>query len=168
MNKKIAIFGHREIAKGDNLEISVNKIFVQNINNGNKCFLFGSRSKFNDLCYNIILQLQKEYSDIKKVGYLCSNEIAFTLEEKLRYEKYNSRYENIKTYEEIKQFEFENRNLYIERNKKMIDDADICVFYYKKSLLNPQNKFGYKTKSGTQIALEYAKLKNKEIIIINK
>ena len=77
------------------------------------------------------------------------------------------RIKKYRVYEHIKQFEFENKNLYIERNAKMIDDADICIFYYKENNIMPKNKFGVKTNSGTKIALEYAKSKNKEIIIIN-
>ena len=43
---------------------------------------------------------------------------------------------------------------YIERNELMINDSDYCVFYIDKKT---------KYKSGTKIAHEYAKSKNKNI-----
>lgn len=172
MNKKIAVFGHRKIDKEDKnyLESSTLSIFEEFILMGDKTFLFGSNSEFNDLCYITITNLQSKYSGVKRIGYLCASEIAFTLEEKDNYIKYiekgNSKGKNIKIYEHIKQFEFENINLYIERNKKMIDDADVCIFYYKQNKETKNHK-GQITNSGTKIALEYAEFKNKEIIIIN-
>ena len=173
MDKKCAIFGHRKIDEEDKnyLDSKVFTTFEQFINRGDKTFLFGSNSDFNDLCYSTITNLQTKYTGVERIGYLCASEIAFTLDEKDNYFKYIERVKakgkDIKTYEDIKQFDFENRNLYIERNKKMIDDADICIFYYKEGKKTKNNN-GEITNSGTKIALEYAKLKNKEIFIINK
>jgi len=172
MNKKIAVFGHRKIDEGDKdyLNNQLNLTFEQLINMGDKTYLFGSNSEFNDLCYKIITNFQNKYTNIERIGYLCAKEIAFTNEEQGRYlnfiKKSKSKGINIEIYEDIKQFDFDAKNLYIERNKKMIDDADICIFYYKQKFLVKNSK-GEITNSGTKIAFEYAKLKNKEIVVIN-
>ena len=47
--------------------------------------------------------------------------------------------------------------------KKMIDDADICIFYYKKCT-KVKNTKGEITNSGTKIALEYAKSKIRKLL----
>ncbi len=173
MSKKCAIFGHRKIDKEDKLylEDRLHETFKTLIDKGYSIFLFGSKSEFDDLCYKTITNLKDLYTDIKRIGYLYAMENAFTKEEydnyQLLYKGANNRLKNYKLYEKIKHFEFENSNLYIERNKKMIDDADICIFYYKENHLSPKNSLGNRTNSGTKIALEYAKSKNKEIIIVN-
>ena len=33
--------------------------------------MFGGRSKFNDLCYEVVAELQEKYPEIKRV-YVCS------------------------------------------------------------------------------------------------
>ena len=173
MNKKCAVIGHREVDKEDRryLQNELSILFNEMINSNCKTFLFGSNSEFNDLCYTMISDFQNKYTDIKRVGYLCAREIAFTLDEKIQYAKFieanKTKGINVKIYDTIKQFDFDDKNLYIERNKLMIDDADICVFYYKQKFLSKNNK-GKITNSGTKMALDYAKQINKAIIIINK
>lgn len=85
MNKKIAVFGHRKIDEGDKICLYNNlfTIFKQFIIGGDKIFLFGSNSEFNDLCYNIITEFQSKYSKIERIGYLCAAEIAFTLDKRI-------------------------------------------------------------------------------------
>ena len=77
MNKKIAVFGHRKIDKEDRnyLENSTLSTFEQFIFKGDKTFLFGSNSEFNDLCYNTIINLQSKYSDIR-YAYISSNALS--------------------------------------------------------------------------------------------
>lgn len=54
------------------------------------------------------------------------------------------------------------RGSYVERNQAMIDDSDICVFYYDENYLplrrknSPRDISDYQPKSGTRIAYEYA------------
>lgn len=51
----------------------------------------------------------------------------------------------------------------------MIDNSDVCVFYFNQNYFPPKrkssNKFlpEYQPKSGTAIAFAYAKQKNKQI-----
>ena len=63
----------------------------------------------------------------------------------------------VQEYEEIKRsdrVDSAGRASYIERNELMIDDSDYCIFY-----INENTKY----RSGTKIAHEYAKSKNKNI-----
>ena len=59
-----------------------------------------------------------------------------------------------------KEIENAGKYRYIERNQIMINKSEYCIFYYKEdySILN---------KSGTKLALEYAKRSKKNIVIIN-
>ena len=63
-----------------------------------------------------------------------------------------------------------NKNAYIMRNQEMIDNSDVCIFYYNKDYLPPkrrsQNRYlpDYQPKSGTAIAYAYATQKKKTII----
>ena len=75
MNKKIAIFGHRKIDEEDkefnyidNKTCAILKTFIDR---GDKIFLFGSKSEFDDLCYNTITNLKEIDTEIKRIGYLC-------------------------------------------------------------------------------------------------
>lgn len=63
-----------------------------------------------------------------------------------------------------------NKNAYITRNQKMIDNSDVCVFYYNKDYLPPKRKKSfigsYQPNSGTAIAYAYALRKKKTIFNI--
>ncbi len=58
---------------------------------------------------------------------------------------------------------------YVERNQDMINDSDICVFFYKEEY-KPEldNRYRPSGKSGTHLAYDYAKKKGKNIINIAK
>ena len=64
------------------------------------------------------------------------------------------------------------RASYVERNQAMINDSDICVFYYDENYKPQERKyskhcvFTYQPKSGTALAYKYAQQKKKEIINI--
>ena len=59
---------------------------------------------------------------------------------------------------------------YVERNQAMINDSDLCVFYYDENYKVDERKYSkrsfttYQPKSGTWLAYDYAKQKKKEII----
>ena len=61
---------------------------------------------------------------------------------------------------------------YIERNQAMIDDSDICIFYYDENYIPKQKRISNKSivglytskNSGTAIAYRYATQKAKHII----
>ena len=130
------------------------------IKSGVQNFIFGSHSQFNDLCYEIVSKLQKQYPFIKRIHY-C-----------LAYENYASAGINNLYEHEIDCESAINagKSAYIVRNKMMIDDSDLCVFYYDENYKPPRRKngkrdlFDYQPKSGTAVAHDYAVKKGKSIM----
>lgn len=119
-------------------------------------FLFGSKSEFNHECYQIIRELKRKYPHIKLIYVRAENRyLSNELEASLSFyydETYYSYYA-----------EDGGKYSYILRNEEMIDRSDYCVFYYNKGYLE-ERKGVIKTKSGTEMAYNYAKKLRKEVI----
>lgn len=109
-------------------------------NIGIEIFLFGSKSQFNDLCYDIITKFKKKYIFIKRVYVRAEYEIIGDDYKKYLLGKYESTYYPKNTIGA-------GKAVYIKRNFEMIDKSDYCIFYYDKSI---------QKRSGTKIAFEYA------------
>ena len=63
-----SFFGHRKIRETEKLKEQLYKtvetlIAVKQVNT----FLFGSKSRFNDLCYEVVSELKQRYPHIKRV-----------------------------------------------------------------------------------------------------
>jgi len=160
-----SFFGHRNVNVSEQLENNImNLVEYLIINNNCKYFCFGSKSKFDNLCFDIVTKLKKQYSYIVRINYRAENEDYFTDD-----------YKNflLKIYDEI----YFNDNLrklgklkYVVRNQAMIDDSDYCIFYYDENYKPPMRKkskrdlFEYQPKSGTKLAYDYAVNKHKKII----
>ena len=165
--KACCFIGHRNIQKNDSIELELHKIIETLIVNKNvSYFLFGSKSKFNDLCHLIVTKLKEKYSYIERIEYTCKSEDCLLEKDKNKWEEINKQLlknnSNLLFYDY--EFEFKNKYVagrasYIERNFSMIDDSFYCVFYCK---LNSN------VKSGTQIAYQYAIRKKKQIINVYK
>ena len=170
-HKVCSFFGHRDIDVNDNLK-QCTKDCIENliINHDVYTFLFGSKSKFNDLCHLIISELKEKYPNIKRIFYTCKSE-SCTLEiERKEKEKIYSQLLNKNIYLLGFEEEFEHKTKYqagkasyVERNMAMINDRDFCVFYYNKNYV-PLTK----TNSGTKTAYEYALRKNKNVFNVFK
>ena len=149
---KICSIGHRYIVV-TNLMIKFLTDFFENciLNENVSSFIFGSKSQFNDLCYDIVSNLEKKYPHIKRIYYMSYD---FELEERFK-DMYLEHYEDVLVPQKV----FKSGKLaYVKRNEAMIDDSDICLFYYNENSNN--------LKSGTKIAFEYAKKKKKKIVNI--
>lgn len=150
-NKTCSFIGHRKTVSTPQLEARLETVIKELIEkNGVTVFLFGSKSRFDDLCLAMITKLKERYPFIKRV-YVRS---MYPEIEKF-YEKYI-----LESYDETympKGVEKAGRAAYVERNQAMIDGSDFCVFYYDENY-RPE-----KRKSGTRIAYEYAKKKGKKI-----
>ena len=60
--------GHREIYETEALKLNIKSIIEQLIISDNiDTFLFGSKSCFNDLCYDVVTELQSKYPHIKRI-----------------------------------------------------------------------------------------------------
>lgn len=64
----VAFIGHRKINYSETLKEKVKKI-VENliINENADTFLFGSKSEFDTLCYEVVTELQAKYNLIRRV-----------------------------------------------------------------------------------------------------
>ena len=69
MSSHVCCFiGHREIEETDGLKNGLAALIEALIREeGVEVFLFGSRGRFNALCYEIVSRLQQKYPHIKRV-----------------------------------------------------------------------------------------------------
>ncbi len=145
--------GHRTINETEKLKIrlceTIEKLIVdEHVDT----FLFGSKSRFNSLCLELVSQIKEKYPYVKRVyvraEYPCISE---------QYKDYLlESYEDTYYPEKIMNA---GRAAYVKRNYEMIDNSNFCIAYYDE-LNAPTTR-----KSGTKIALDYAKHKKKKILI---
>ena len=154
MNNTCCFIGHREINETEELKLKLYEIIKKLIVNKNvDTFLFGSKSRFNSLCLEIVSNLKEKHPHLKRVYVRAEYPIIDENYKDYLLKNYEDTYYSEKLINS-------GKIVYVKRNFEMIDKSDICVFYYNKEN-EPQNR-----KSGTKIALDYAKRKETEIIII--
>lgn len=161
--KTCSFFGHRDTKETPELVKNIKSTVVQLIKEKEvQSFLFGSASRFDEICLKIVTELKKEFPEIKLI-YVRSH-----------YPNIGDGYRDylLKIYDETimpKGIERAGKASYVERNQAMIDASDFCVFYYDEGYHPPLRKrskntlSNYHPKSGTRIAYEYAKLNKKTI-----
>ena len=148
-------FGHRKTEETEEMktklqEIIENLIVKQEVDT----FLFGSKSAFNSLCLEVVTELkQQKYPDIKRI--FVRAEYPYIKED---YKRYLLQFYEDSYYPET--LLGANRAVYVKRNYEIIDKSKYCVIFYN------ENFAPAKRKSGTKIALYYAKAKKKEIIML--
>ena len=145
-------FGHRKIENEKELtDILTDIIEDLIINKKINTFLFGSKSQFDDLCYDVVTEIKKKYPHIKRIfvraeyPYIDESYEAYLLE----------------SYEDTcfpKSVLGAGKASYVTRNCEMIDNSRFCIVYYKEDY-TPKGR-----KSGTKIAFDYAEKKKKSII----
>ena len=185
MEGRVCCFiGHRKIEKNIELRQRAKEVITDLIENkGVNIFLFGSRSEFDDLCHNIVTELQKDNPQIKRIMYTCRSEYACMKEDKEEKERIAREV----TKRDIKYKDYDGSMMpdrlwsagkasYVERNQDMINASDYCVFYYNENYQPPKRKYSkrsvgeYQPKSGTKLAFDYAlqrKYSDKDTTIIN-
>ena len=144
--------GHREINVTDELKEKLRMVIKRLIiEESIDTFLFGSKSHFDNLCYDIVTEIKKKYPHIKRIfvraeyPYIDESYEAYLLE----------------SYEDTyfpKSVLGAGKASYVKRNCEMIDNSRFCIVYYKEDY-TPKGR-----KSGTKIALAYAVRKKKNII----
>ena len=160
---QVCFIGHRVIEKSEELVRLLRGEIIGLVHKGATTFLFGDKSAFNDLSWEIVGELRREYPFIKRV-YVRSS-----------YPRISKAYEEylLKSYEDTyfpPKLEKAGKYSYVERNHEMIDDSTYCVFYYDEKYCPPKrcDTMFSKRKSGTKIAYEYAVKKKKKIINLYK
>lgn len=150
----VAFIGHRNTAQTKELKERL-LICVENLiaHENADTFLFGSKSAFNDICYDLVSRLKTRHKHIRRVFV------------RAEYENINKEYSDylLSLYETTffpPQAHRAGAAAYIERNRAMIDICDVLITYFDDGY-SPQT--GNKI-SGTKRAVEYARLKNKRII----
>ncbi len=145
-------FGHRTINETEELKIKLSETIERLIADEKvNTFLFGSKSRFDSLCLELVTKIKEKYPHIKRVyvraefPVITDNYKAYLLQD----------YEDTYFPEKIMGA---GRAAYVERNYEMIDHSRFCIFYYDESYAPATRK------SGTKIALDYAMKKGKEII----
>lgn len=176
--KSCSFFGHRNIEITEELKIKLKQIIEELIIKNNVVtFLFGSKSNFNSLCHLIVTELKHKYINIKRISYTCKSEKCLMENEREILEKIyfdiNKEKVCLQGFEgevEHKTKNTSGRASYIERNYAMINDSDYCILFYNEKYKPDFKKYSkssigyYQPRSGTSLAYNYAKQKNKNII----
>ena len=120
--KACSFFGHRDTPQTDELKQKVRETVERLIvEEGVDTFLFGSRSKFDDLCHIAVTELKEKHPHIKRV-YVRSQ---YPYIDKL-YKDYL-----LESYDDTilpNRVEKAGKASYVERNQEMINASDFCVF----------------------------------------
>ena len=147
--------GHRTINETEDLKSKLNEIIEKLIVDENvDTFLFGSKSRFNSLCLELVTKIKEKYPHIKRV-YV-----------RAEYPYISERYKNylLKNYEDTyypEKIINSGRATYVERNYEMIDNSRFCIVYYDETNAPTTRK------SGTMVAFDYAIKKQKCIIMFS-
>lgn len=146
--------GHRTINETEELKSKLKEIIEKLILDNNvDTFLFGSKSRFNSLCLEIVTELKQNHPHIKRI-YV-----------RAEYPYISEQYKDflLKSYEDTyypKRIISSGKAVYIERNYEMIDNSSFCIVYFD------EQKAPCTRKSGTKIAIDYAIKKQKHIIVL--
>lgn len=165
MENSCCFFGHRKIDKTIHLKATLYNTVKELIRGGITTFYFGSKSQFNDLCYDIVSELKVDFPDIKRIYVRSQNPYI----SEHYYEFLLKSYEDTYYPSGILN---SGKASYVERNFEMIDKCSTCVIYYDEKYMPNRRKISkkdildYQPKSGTRIAYDYAKKNGKNIINI--
>ena len=171
-HKSCSFLGHRKVNLSNEQISNLKKLIEDLIINQNVTnFLFGSRSEFISICYDIVTELKSKYNYLIRKYYTCTHEKCVFEYEKAKIEKaYLAVVKeklHLRAMEEEVNFSKKytaGKLSYVERNEAIIDDSDYCIFYYNKDY-KPQSTYKYASiTSGTKLSYEYAIKKKKRII----
>ncbi len=165
MNKTTCCFlGHRKIDITNEQRIKLyNVIETLIVKYGIDTFLFGDKSQFNDLCYEIVSELKKNYPYLKRIYVRAQSPYINDAYKAYLLKNYEDTYYPNSV---IKA----GRLSYIKRNYEMINESEYCIIYFNKDYVPTKQKneniCPRQTKSGTQIAYDYALKSQRKIINI--
>lgn len=151
-DKTCCFFGHRTINETEELKSKLIEVIEKLIVDEKvDTFLFGSKSRFNSLCLELVTEIKEKYPHIKRV-YV-----------RAEYPDINEQYTNylLENYEDTyypEHIRDSGRAAYVERNCEMINKSKYCIVYYDEPNAPTTRK------SGTKIALDYALRHKKNIL----
>lgn len=153
-NKTCCFFGHRTINETEELKSKLIEIIEKLIIDEKvDTFLFGSKSRFNSLCLELVTEIKENYPHIKRI-YV-----------RAEYPYISEHYKNylLESYEDTyypEKILNSGRAAYVERNYEMIDNSHYCIVYYDEPNAPTTRK------SGTKIALDYAIKQGRQITVL--
>lgn len=137
-------FGHRTINETEELKTQLCEIIERLITDEKVgTFLFGSKSRFDSLCLELVTIIKEKYPHIKRVYVRAEFPIIRDDYKAYLLESYEDTY-----YPE--KLKGSDRAVYVERNYEMIDRSRFCVVYCDEACAPTTHK------SGTKIAPDYA------------
>lgn len=145
-------FGHRTINETEELKTQVIEAIERLIAEEKvDTFLFGSKSRFDALCLELVTKIKEKHRHIKRVYIRAEFPNSSESYKAYPLESYDDTYypENIIG---------SGRAAYVEHNREMIRNSRFCIVYYDESHAPASRK------SGTKIALDYAVKQKKEIV----
>ena len=146
-------FGHRTINETEELKVKLCEVIERLIVEEKvETFFFGSKSRFDSLCLEIVTKIKQKYPHIKRIYVRAEYPFISDVYRAYLLKNYDDTYYPQKIIGS-------GRAVYVKRNFEMINNSQFCIVYYDKSYA-PTNR-----KSGTKIALDYAIKQKKEIII---
>ena len=161
--KTCCFIGHRRIegekALWKNIHLAVERL----IGRGVEEFIFGDRSEFNDLCNEVVAELQETYPQIRRIQFRVAHPV--TEGNSLRFMQRD--YDESAFPGGIHQV---GRAAYEQRNQAMIRASRYCIFYYNplytpRPCRRPKKETSAAPPmSGTQLAYQYAQ-KSRKILI---
>lgn len=144
--------GHRTIDETEELKSKLKEIIEKLIIDEKvDTFLFGSKSRFNSLCREIVTEIKEKYPHIKRIYVRAEFPYISDDYKNCLLEYYDDTY-----YPE--HIIGAGKAAYVERNYEMINNSRFCIIYYD------EQKAPTTRKSGTEIALNYAIEQGKQII----
>ena len=167
--KTCSFFGHRDAPQTDELKEKVRETVERLIvEEGVETFLFGSRSKFDELCHMVVTELKEKYPHIQRIAYLCKHEsgclVGAGMEQKRRIKELTGRDVYVPEYEDIRKSDRVNsagRAAYVERNQLMIDESNYTIIYLKK------NYSLSRSTNGTWLVYQYTIKKNLIVFLLH-
>lgn len=146
--------GNRTINETEELKNELTELTERLITEkGVDTFLFGSKSRFDSLCLELVTALKEKYPHIRRI-YVRA-EFPEISED---YEAYLLTFYEDTYYPE--KLTGAGKAAYVRRNREMVDGSKYCVFYYDESCVPAARK------SGTKLALDYAAKQGKEIFVL--
>lgn len=148
----VCFIGHREVADADTVRACLSATVEALIQEGHSRFLLGSRSEFNSMAASVLKELKTRYPHIKRVYVRAEYPIVTDSYQAFLLQSCEDTFypESLRSAGKL---------CYVERNRILIDESTVCVFYCDAGYALLQ-----KRKSGTQIAFDYANRKGKHII----
>ncbi len=143
-------FGHRTIDETEALKTRLYETVERLITEEKiDTFLFGSKSRFNDLCLELVTKIQEKYPHIKRIYVRAEYPYISEQYKKYLLENYEDTYYPEKLLGA-------GKARYVVRNYEMINNSRFCVVYYDE-----QNT---SYKSGTKNAFDYATKQGKSVL----